>query len=89
MNVPGAIHVGNIVGIGLYCNCEVSAFKISNCFVQAEINCAVTPGAVAGRAEGSVIECCETEVTLDGELLTDQIGQTTMCESGDQFEKAA
>ena len=90
MNVPGATHVGGLVGTGLYYYGEETAYKISNCSVKAEISGAVTPGAVAGRAEGSVIESCEAEVTLDGELLTDQIGQTTtMYESGDQLEEAA
>lgn len=78
------------MGTGLYYYGEETAYKISNCSVKAEIAGAVTPGAVAGRAEGSVIESCEIEVTLDGEPLTDEIGQTaTMYESGDQLEEAA
>ena len=64
---------------------EETAFKIINCTVNAEISGAVTPGAVAGRAVNSVIESCESEVTLDGEPLTSQVGETvTMYESGDQ-----
>ena len=61
---------------------------ISNCSVNGEIIGAVTPGAVAGRAVNSIIESCETNVTLDGEPLTAEIGETTtMYESGDQSEE--
>ena len=89
MNVPGATHVGGLVGTGLYYYGEETAFKISNCTVNGEIIGAVTPGAVAGRAENSVIESCEANVTLDGEALTDVIGTTDkMYESGDQGEEA-
>ncbi len=88
MNVPGATHVGGLVGTGLYYYGEETAFKISNCTVKGEIAGAVTPGAVAGRAENSVIESCDTDITLDGQPLTDQIGRTSvMYESGDQFEE--
>ena len=55
MNVPGATHVGGLIGTGLYYYGEETAFKISNCTVNDEIIGAVTPGAVAGRAENSVI----------------------------------
>jgi len=90
MNVPGATHVGGLVGTGLYYYGEETAFKISNCTVNGEIIGAVTPGAVAGRAENSVIESCEANVTLDGEALTDFIGTTDrMYESGDQGEEPA
>ena len=48
----------------------------------------MTPGAVAGRAEHSVIESCKAEVALDGAELTDEIGKTnTMYESSDQGEE--
>ena len=87
MNIPGATHVGGLVGTGLYYYGEETAFKVSNCTVHAEIFGAVTPGAVAGRAVNSVIESCEANVTLDGEPLTSEIGTTaTMYESGDQSE---
>ena len=90
MDVPGATHVGGLVGTGLYYYGEETSFKISNCSVDAEIVGAVTPGAVAGRAMGSLIESCEANVTLDGEELYARIGETsTMYESGDQFEEAA
>jgi len=43
---------------------------------------------VAGRAENSVIESCEANVTLDGEALTAEVGETTtMYESSDQLEE--
>ena len=87
MNVPGATHVGGLVGTGLYYYGEETSFKISNCSVEAEIIGAVTPGAVAGRAMGSLIESCDATVTLDGQELKARIGETsTMYESGDQFE---
>ena len=89
MNVPGATHVGGLVGTGLYYYGEETSFQISNCSVEAEIVGAVTPGAVAGRAMGSLIESCEANVKLDGEELNARIGETsTMYESGDQFEEA-
>jgi len=90
MNVPGATHVGGLVGTGLYYYGEETAFKISNCTVNGEIIGAVTPGAVAGRAENSIIESCETNVTMDGKALVDAIGTTDrMYESGDQGEEPA
>jgi hypothetical protein len=90
MNVPGATHVGGLIGTGLYYYGEETAFKISNCSVKAEIIGAVTPGTVAGRAENSEIESCEADETLDGEALTEEVGTTvTMYESGDQFEEEA
>ena len=90
MNVPGATHVGGLVGTGLYYYGEETAFKVSNCTVNAEIIGAVTPGAVAGRAVNSVIESCDANVTLDGETLDNEVGETaTMYESGDQFEEEA
>ena len=69
---------------------EETAFKVSNCSVSAEITGAVTPGAVAGRAVNSLIESCETNVTLDSKTLNNEIGETiTMYESGDQLEEEA
>ena len=80
--------MGGLVGTGLYYYGEETAFKVSNCTVTAEINGAVTPGAVAGRAVNSVIESCDANVTLDGQPLTNEVGETsTMYESGDQFEE--
>jgi hypothetical protein len=86
--VPGATHVGGLVGTGLYYYGEETAFKITNCTVNGEIVGAITPGAVAGRAENSVIESCASSVTLDGEALKVEVGETTtMYESGDQLEE--
>jgi hypothetical protein len=90
MNIPGATHVGGLVGTGLYYYGEETAFKVSDCSINAEIIGAVTPGAVAGRAVNSVIESCEVNVTLDGEPLNSEIGETaTMYESSDQHEEEA
>ena len=77
MTIPGATHVGGLVGTGLYYCGEETAFKVSNCTVKAEIIGAVTPGAVAGRAVNSIIESCDAQVTLDGESLINEIGETT------------
>lgn len=89
MNVPGATHVGGLIGTGLYYYGEETAFRITNCSVNGEIIGAVTPGAVAGRAVNSAIESCEANVTLDGAALTSEVGETTtMYESADQLEEA-
>lgn len=88
MDVPGATHVGGLVGTGLYYYGEETAYKITNCVVNGEIVGAITPGAVAGRAVNSVIESCEANVTLDGEPLVDVVGTTDrMYESADQGEE--
>ena len=90
ISTPGATHVGGLIGTGLYFYGEETAFSVSNCSVKAEITGAVTPGAVAGRAVNSVIDSCETEVTLDGEALQAQTGETdVMYESADQAEEEA
>ena len=90
MNVPGATHVGGLVGTGLYYYGEETAFTITNCSAKGEITGAVTPGAVAGRAVNSVIESCENEIIFNGESLTSEVGETTtMYESADQFAEAA
>ena len=88
MDIPGATHVGGLVGTGLYYYGEETAFSIADSSVEATITGAVTPGAIAGR----VVDACTfdnvtTSVTLDGESLTDEVGQTTtMYESADQAE---
>ena len=88
MNVPGATHVGGLIGTGLYYYGEETAFKIVDCSVNGEITGAVTPGSVAGRAENSIIESCEADVTLDGKTLEEEVGETDrMYESGDQGEE--
>ena len=81
----GATHVGGLVGTGLYYYGEETVFKITNCSVKGSIDGAVTPGTVAGRAEGSTIESCTADVTIDGNAGTEQVGTTTqMYESADQ-----
>jgi len=45
--------------------------------VTATITGTVTPGAIAGRAEGCMIKSCEISVTADGEPLTNAVGQTS------------
>ena len=90
INAPGATHVGGLFGTGLYFYGEETAFKVSGCSVKAEITGAVTPGAVAGRSVNSVIESCEADVTLDGEAMTAETGETSvMYESADQGEEEA
>lgn len=75
----GATHVGGLIGTGLYMNTPdmESVFQIQDCSVTATITGAVTPGAVAGRAEGSTIESCEVSVIADGNPLTNAVGQTS------------
>ena len=47
----------------------------------------MTPGTVAGRAEGSEIISCDTDLLIDGVKGTDDIGTTDrMYESADQYE---
>lgn len=85
IHADGATHVGGLVGTGLYYYGEETAFKITNCDVSGEITGAVTPGTVAGRAEGSLIESCTADVTVDGEKAENEIGTTDcMYESADQ-----
>lgn len=85
IDAEGATHVGGLVGTGLYYYGEETAFAVSNCKVTGEINGAVTPGAVAGRAEGCAIEGCEVNVTVDGEAAGAEVGTTDrMYESADQ-----
>ena len=89
MDIPGATHVGGLVGTGLFFFGEDSAFKVTNCSVKGSITGAVTPGAVAGRAVNSTIESCSADVTLDGEALAAEVGETTVpYESDEQGEEA-
>lgn len=85
IHADGATHVGGLVGTGLYYYGEETAYKITNCKVSGEIDGAVTPGAVAGRAEGSIIESCDTDILIDGEKAENEVGTTDrMYESADQ-----
>lgn len=83
----GATHVGGLIGTGLYYYGMEDRFSVENCSVSGTIDGAVTPGTVAGRAEGSTILSCETDVLIDGLQGTEQIGTTDrMYESADQYE---
>lgn len=85
IKADGATHVGGLVGTGLYYYGEETAFAITNCSVSGTIDGAVTPGTIAGRAEGSTIENCTADVLVDGVAATNEVGQTTcMYESADQ-----
>lgn len=85
IKADGATHVGGLVGTGLYYYGEETAFAITNCRVTGSTYGAVTPGTIAGRAEGSTIENCTADVLIDGEEGTEEVGQTScMYESADQ-----
>lgn len=85
INVAGGTHVGGLIGTGLYYYGEETAFAITNCTVTGEINGAVTPGAIAGRAEGSTIESSTFDVQIDDIAAENEIGTTScMYESADQ-----
>jgi hypothetical protein len=85
MNVSGATHVGGLIGTGLYYYGEETAFAVTNCQVSGSIDGAVTPGAVAGRAEGSNVEGCIYQIEVDGVLAEQPVGETScMYESADQ-----
>lgn len=85
VNVTGGTHVGGLIGTGPYYYGEETAFAITNCKVTSEINGAVTPGAITGRAEGSTIEDSSFEVMIDGSAAENEIGTTScMYESADQ-----
>lgn len=70
-----ATHVGGLIGTGLYMGGNESIFEVKNCSVTAEIVGAVNPGAIAGRADGSRIENCETNVVFEDSALSQQVGQ--------------
>ena len=87
INADGATHVGGLVGTGMYYFGMEDRFTVENCSVTGTINGAVTPGTVAGRAEGSTITSCDATVTVDGAASTTQVGTTDkMYESADQYE---
>ena len=68
--------------------CGGSTGTMDNCAVNGEIVGAIISGAVAGRAENSVIESRETSVALNGDALNWEIGTTeTMHESPEQGEE--
>ena len=88
MDIPGATHVGGLIGTGLYYFGEETAFDVTNCSASGTIDGAVTPGALFGRAEGCSFDSCEAQITADGEELAEMTGTTDrMYESADQFEE--
>lgn len=85
MNIDGATHVGGICGTGLFIYGMESVFVIDDCTASGAMTGAITPGAIAGRAEGSTYEECSYDVTLDGATLGAELGVTDrMYESADQ-----
>lgn len=87
IDAPGATHVGGLVGTGLYYYGEETAFAITNCRVDGSINGALTPGAVAGRAEGSSVSGCNFTIEIDGVPAENAVGTTAcMYESADQYD---
>ena len=85
MNTGNATHIGGLVGTGLYYMGAETVFAISNCSAEGEINGAVTPGTIAGRAENCTIADCEANVMIDGVKGMTEIGTTDrMYESADQ-----
>lgn len=85
IRADGATHVGGLIGTGLYYYGEETAFAVTNCHVTGTIDGAVTPGAIAGRAEGSTIEDCTWDVQIDGAPAAAAVGETDrMYESADQ-----
>lgn len=82
-----ATHVGGLVGTGLYYYGMEDRYEISNCSVTGSIDGAVTPGTVAGRATGSKIVSCKTNVKVDGKKSSTKIGTTyKLYQSADQYE---
>lgn len=87
INSDGATHVGGLVGTGLYYYGMEDRFSVENCKVSGSINGAVDPGTVAGRAVGSEIISCETNITVDGAASDVQVGRTKQqYQSADQYE---
>lgn len=86
ITADGATHVGGLVGTGMYYFGMEDRFTVENCSVTGTIDGAVTPGTVAGRAEGSTIISCEADVTIDGSQGAEEVGTTDrMYESADQY----
>lgn len=87
MNTANATHIGGLVGTGLYYMGMETVFSISDCQAQGQINDAITPGTIARRAENCTITNCTSNVLIDGEPGTAEIGTTErMYESADQPE---
>jgi len=85
MNTANATHIGGLVGTGLYYMGLETVFSIGNCSAEGQINGAVTPGTIAGRAENCTIADCTSDVLIDGVKGMNEIGTTDrMYESADQ-----
>ena len=77
--------MGGLIGTNLYFFGEETAWDAYDCSVTASITGAVTPGALAGRAENCSFENCAYTVEIDGESTDIEIGTTeVMYESLDQ-----
>ena len=86
ITAPGATHTGGLIGTNLYFLGEETAWHAYDCSVKAEINGAITPGALAGRAVNSTFENCTCEVSIDGVATDIEVGTTdVMYESLDQM----
>ena len=55
LNVDGATHVGGLIGTGLYFFREETIWNAYDCAVKAEMNGAVTPGALPAPEAGFVV----------------------------------
>ena len=85
ITAPGATHVGGLIGTNLYFFGEETIWNAYDCTVTAQINGAVTPGALAGRAENCTFENCAYTVEIDGSAAEAEIDTTeVMYESLDQ-----
>lgn len=85
INAKDATHVGSLIGTGLYYYGEETVFSVKNCTVSGEINGAVSPGSIAGRAENSKISDCTIDLLVDGKDAKNEIGKTEVkYESADQ-----
>ena len=73
LNDGAEMCIRDSVGTGLYYYGEETVFKITSCSVKGSIDGAVTPGTVAGRAEGSTIESCTADVTIDENAGTEDV----------------
>lgn len=86
----GATHVGGLIGTGLYYYGMEDRFNVIDCSVKGSIDGAVTPGTVAGRAEGSIITSCQTDVTVDGVKSSTRVGTTSqLYQSSDQYPEGS
>ena len=77
--------MGDLIDTNLFFFGEETVWNAFDCTVTARINGAVTPGALAGRAENCTFENCAYTVEIDGNAAEAEIGTTeVMYESLDQ-----